>query len=224
MDLNTTTLDLIIHSHLVNCSRLKHSCHRWNSGNHLISMADFLQFCKQFSPLDGNIMQTLLQQTITKTYKKGEFLLRSEETCKYLYFINEGLIKSYSEKDEKEFIMRFFSENVLFSVFDSYITQTPSKFNLVTLEDTTVTLIRYKTMEDLCKQHHAMETFFRKLVSIVATKMTKRISEMLEENATDRYRLFVEENNAIHQRISLGDIAKYLGITQQSLSRIRTIR
>ena len=66
-----------------------------------------------------------------------------------------------------------------------------------------------------------METFFRKLASLAATKMTRRISEMLEENATERYNLFVKENNQILQRISLGDLASYLGITQQSLSRIR---
>jgi len=184
-------------------------------------MADLLQFCQLFSPLEDAVLWELSQQTTTKTYHKGEFLLHSGDTCRYLYYVNEGLIKSYSEKDEKEFIMRFFSENLLFSVFDSYINQTPSKFNLVALEDTTVTLIRYETMEGLCKQYHSMETFYRKLVSIAATKMMKRISEMLEENATDRYWLFVEENNAIHQRISLGDMAKYLGITQQSLSRIR---
>ena len=66
-----------------------------------------------------------------------------------------------------------------------------------------------------------METFLRKLVSVAATKMTKRIREMLEENAGKRYKQFVKENKAILQRISLGDLASYLGITQQSLSRIR---
>ncbi|WPV68291.1 Crp/Fnr family transcriptional regulator [Chitinophaga sp. LS1] len=187
-------------------------------------MANLVLYCQQFSPLEDAVLWELTSQAITKSYNKGDFLLRSGETCRYLYFVNEGLIKSFSEKDDKEFIMRFFSENVLFTVFDSYLNQVPSKFNLVALEDTTVTMIRYEVMEGLCKQHHAVETFFRRLVSIAATKMTKRISEMLEENAADRYRLFVEENNAIHQRISLGDMAKYLGITQQSLSRIRTIR
>jgi len=49
----------------------------------------------------------------------------------------------------------------------------------------------------------------------------KRISEMLEENATERYNHFVKENNQFLQRISLGDLANYLGITQVSLSRIR---
>ena len=51
--------------------------------------------------------------------------------------------------------------------------------------------------------------------------MMKRISEMLEENGTEHYIKFVEENNQLLQRISLGDLASYLGITQVSLSRIR---
>ena len=117
--------------------------------------------------------------------------------------------------------MRFFSENLLFSAFESYLTQTPSNYMIMAVETTTVTLISHKNMEALCKEHHCVETFFRKLVSVVPLKMTKRISEMLEENATERYRQFVKENKLILQRISLGDLAKYLGITQQSLSRIR---
>jgi CRP-like cAMP-binding protein len=69
-----------------------------------------------------------------------------------------------------------------------------------------------------------VETFFRKLISVAATKMTKRISEMLEGDATERYRQFVAENSTILQRINVGDIANYLGITPQSLSRIRAAR
>jgi CRP-like cAMP-binding protein len=138
-----------------------------------------------------------------------------------LFFINEGLAKLFFIKDGKEFINVFGIENRLFSAFESYLTQTPSNFMLIALEPTTVTLVSYEEMEKLCKKHHCMESFFRKLVSIAATKMTRRISEMLEENATKRYNQFVKENKAIAQRISLGDLASYLGITQQSLSRIR---
>ena len=113
-------------------------------------------------------------------------------------------------------------ENRLFSAFESYLTKTPSNFSIMALEDTTVTLIPQKSMEELCRKHHSIETFFRKLVSIVTLHMTKRIRETLEENATERYNQFVEENRQILQRISLGDLAKYLGVTQQSLSRIRS--
>jgi CRP/FNR family transcriptional regulator, anaerobic regulatory protein len=185
-------------------------------------MTNFLQFCNQFSPLDGVVTDELLQNIQTKTFQKGDYLLKNGRVCNHLFFINKGLVKNFFINDEKEFIMRFYAEDVLFTVFDSYLTQTPSKFTLVALETTTVTLISQEVMEELCKKHHCMETFFRKLVSIAAIKMTKRISEMLEENATEHYNQFVKENGSVLQRISLGDVAKYLGITQQSLSRIRT--
>ena len=185
-------------------------------------MADFLPFCKQFSPLENEVAEELFQRSITKTFQKGELLLQPEKVCRSLFFINEGFAKIYFMSDDKEFIMRFFAENLLFTAFPSYLTQTPSNYNIMALEPTTATLIRHADMEELCKKYHSMETFFRKLVSIEAVKMTKRITEMLEKNATTNYKLFVKENSEILQRISLGDLAKYLSITQQSLSRIRT--
>jgi len=184
-------------------------------------MEDFQQFCNQFYPLDEATVQELLQETKMKSFKKGEYILKKGKVCKHLFFINHGLAKSFFLKDGKEFIMRFFPENFMFSVFDSYITQTPSNYSIIALKNTTITMLSYEQMEKLCKQHHCMEAFFRKLVSLVAVKMMKRISSMLEENATERYNLFVKENKSILQDISLGDLAQYLGITQQSLSRIR---
>jgi len=187
-------------------------------------MADLEQYFKEFSPQEEPVLATLLQRTTTRTFDKGEYLLQAGDTCKYLYFINEGLAKSFSSREDKEFIMRFFSEGRVFSIFDSFLNRQPSRYWLLALERTTVTLIHVDTMEELCQRYHSMETFFRKLVSVATTRMMRRISEMLEDNATERYNQFVAENSQILQRISLGDLAKYLGITQQSLSRIRTTR
>ena len=185
-------------------------------------MADFLEYCNQFSHLDKTVADDLAKNVKVKTYNKGDYLLSSGKVSRHLFFINKGFAKIFFINDDQEFVMRFFSEGVLFTAFESYLTNKPSKYSIMALETTTVTLIGQEIMEELCKKHHGMETFFRKLVSIVAVKMTKRISEMLEENATQRYNQFVKENRVILHRISLGDMAKYLGITQQSLSRIRT--
>lgn len=185
-------------------------------------MTDFQKFCKTFSEIDAEAEKELFNDLTIKHFKKGEAIVKKGQICKHLFFLNEGLAKICFVKDDKEFVMRFFSENRLFTVFDSYLTQTPSEFMLVALEPTTVTMISYDKMEALCKKHHCMETFFRKLVAITPVRMMKRISEMLEENATSRYNIFVKEYKPILQRISLGDVANYLGITQQSLSRIRT--
>lgn len=115
----------------------------------------------------------------------------------------------------------YFNNAHVGQIYILIILQSGIQINLVALEDTRVTTISYDSMEALCRNYHSMETFFRKLLSVAATKMTKRISEMLEGDATERYRQFVAENSAILQRINVGDIANYLGITPQSLSRIR---
>jgi len=187
-----------------------------------ISMIDFLQFCNQFTRLTDEAADELYQNVTTRTFQKDEYPVRSGEICRYIFFISKGLTKTFFYKEDKEFIMRFFSQNESFTVLESFLTQKPSHFTVMALETTTVTLLSYEKMEMLCCKHHCIETLFRKLISMASVMMMKRISEMLEANGTRRYQQFVEENNELLQRINLGDLANYLGITQQSLSRIRS--
>ncbi|HXD93216.1 MAG TPA: Crp/Fnr family transcriptional regulator [Bacteroidia bacterium] len=184
-------------------------------------MTEFVQFCHQTYQLDAPLALELLKNAKTKTFKKDDYILKKGEVCRHLFFINKGFAKICFVKDDKEFNMQFFAEHRVFTIFDSYLTQTPSNFMLIAIENTTLTLIPQKDVEKLCGQHHGIETFLRKLISVATIKMMKRISETLEENATKRYNQFVKENHAILQRISLGNLSNYLGITQQSLSRIR---
>lgn len=184
-------------------------------------MAEFIQFVNKLSKLDKKVTDELINKLQIKTIEKGEYLLKNGERCRKIFFINKGLTKTYFNRGDKEFIMRFFPENSMFTVLDSYIQQTPSTHMILALETTTITFINQTDLEELCKKHHSIETFFRKLISFASLNMMKRISEMLEENATERYNHFVKENNLLLQRISLGDLANYLGITQVSLSRIR---
>jgi CRP-like cAMP-binding protein len=184
-------------------------------------MPDFIQFCRRITALDEEVSDALSQKLQRTTYKKGDLVLKSGQTCNCFYFIDEGLLKVSFQKDDKEFIMRFFSENSICSQLESFLQQTPSSYRIVALEPTAVTYITHRDLEALCLQYHQVETIFRKFVSVAVINMMKRISEMLEENATERYLHFVKENPDTLQRISLGDLASYLGITQVSLSRIR---
>ena len=109
----------------------------------------------------------------------------------------------------------------MFTVLDSYVSQSPSTFMVVTLEDSDIVYIHHDEMEKLCRKHRCIEHLFRNLVSFAALNMMKRINEMLEDDASKRYLNFRNDNYDLMQRISLGDLASYLGITQVSLSRIR---
>ena len=187
-------------------------------------MPHLIQFCNQLSQLTEEATSDLTEILKTKTIQKGDYLLKSGQVCKHLYYIDQGLAKTFFYKDDKEFIMRFFDEGLMFTVLDSYVTQTPTHYMIMALEPTAITYVSHDDMEALCKKHHCIERFMRKLVSIASVNMIGRISEMLEENATERYNNFVSKNNSLLQRISLGDLASYIGITQVSLSRIRTKR
>lgn len=146
-------------------------------------MPDFIQYCNQLSKLEKEAADELSNKIKSRTYQKGEYLLKEGNICKYLFFIDSGLVKTFFYKNDKEFIMQFFPENVMFTVLDSYVNQTPSSYMIIALETTSVTYIHYHQMEELCKKYHCIETFFRKLISLATVNMMKRISEMLEENA-----------------------------------------
>ena len=120
--------------------------------------------------------------------------------------------------------MAFYQEHMLFTELNSYLSQKPSKHMLIALEPATVQYIHRDAIEKLCKQHHSIETLLRKLFTITSVCFMDRISEMLEENAKERYANFVRDYPTLLQRISLGDLANYIGITQVSLSRIRAAR
>src|SRR5215203_3680167 len=104
-------------------------------------MTGFIQFVNQLSPLDNEATADLLDKLKSKTVKKGDYLLKSGEVCRYLYFIERGLAKTFFNKDVKEFIMRFFPENSMFTVLDSFLSQTPSTYMILALEQTQVTYI-----------------------------------------------------------------------------------
>src|SRR5262245_28893217 len=104
-------------------------------------MTDFLSAFNQLAPLSNEAAEDLRKYFHTKSYNKNELLLRSGEVCRKLFFINGGLTKTYFFKEDKEFIMVFFSEHKFTTVLNSFTTQTPSAYNIMALENTTVTYV-----------------------------------------------------------------------------------
>ncbi|MDQ0638284.1 CRP-like cAMP-binding protein [Pedobacter sp. W3I1] len=182
---------------------------------------DFIGFVNNLCALEEDAAAMLSQHLESLRFKKGEVILIEGSTCKHLYYINSGLVKIGFESKDRTFIMRFFAEGEMFTVLDSYLSQKPSTYEVVALEDTVITRISRTEMDKLRTRFHRMETFFGKLVAMASVNMMDRIGEILEEQASARYENFLKENPGLLQRVSLRDLASYLGITQVSLSRIR---
>ena len=178
----------------------------------------------ELSPLGEEATHELTACLYTEAFRPGDLLLKQGQVCTKLFFIEQGIAKTFFANDSREFIMRFFTEGSLFTVVDSFEYGVPSGYRIMALENTSVTYLHKADLEMLCRQHHSLETAYRKLLAIASINMMKRISEMLEENASERYNHFLRDHGHLLQRISLGDLASYLGITQVSLSRIRADR
>ncbi|WP_162274044.1 Crp/Fnr family transcriptional regulator [Polaribacter reichenbachii] len=184
-------------------------------------MIEFINFCKKVSPLDNDCIIDLDSIVKFKKVNKNDFLLNVNSHSNELFFIKKGIVKFCFNGDGKEFIMRFFAENILFADIESYTSKQHSKYEIIAIENTEYYSLPFYKFEQLCLKHHSLETFFRKFMTIANLNMMERISEILEEDAKKRYENFISKNSHILPRISLGDLASYLGITQVSLSRIR---
>lgn len=184
-------------------------------------MVTFVSFCNKLSPLSDSATSALEEEIMENNFKKGSYILNQSNACHNLYFIKSGLVKMFCYADGKEFIMNFFQEGNMFTVLDSFLFQTPSNYNIVALENTTVQYISHTTLEQLSRDYHCVETFYRKILSHATYNMMHRIREMLIQTHSEHYHQFLEDNRQLVQRVSLGDLACYLGITQVSLSRIR---
>jgi len=192
--------------------------------DHFADATNFLAFVSSLSPLESEAYESMRSKLYQKKYRKGQLILETGTVCKRIYFIDSGLVKTFFYTDTREFIMRFFAEGSMFTVLDSFLTQRPSAYAVQALEDTKITCLNYDDLEMLCQRYHSMETFYRKLLALSAVNMMERIGGTLEEKAQIAYHKFIQAHGSLLQRISLADLASYLGITQVSLSRIRAMK
>lgn len=188
-------------------------------------MIPFINRVSEYVPtLSAEAQADLAKLVATKVYTKGDIINREGAICRTLYFIEKGLVKHYYYHNGKRFVIRFFAEGDFFTVLDSFIPQLPADFTTVALEDCTVSVLDYDEVQRMAKKHHSFETFLRMLYASAALHNLNRIKEMFNNDAAALYDSFIENNPRLLQRISLGDIAGYLGISQVSLSRIRSSR
>ncbi|MCZ2458560.1 MAG: Crp/Fnr family transcriptional regulator [Chitinophagales bacterium] len=155
--------------------------------------------------------------------RKKQFLLQEGDVAHYQYFINKGCLRIYTINEKgQEHVIQFAIEDWWTSDMYSFLTQTPAKMNIETIEDTELLSIDYPSLEILYRKVPKFERFFRLLLQNAFIAHQRRIIESMSLTADERYCKFIERYPAMEQRIPLKFIASYLGITPESLSRIRS--
>jgi CRP-like cAMP-binding protein len=159
---------------------------------------------------------------IPKKIRKRQFLLQAGDVCKYIAFVSQGCLRCYSVDDNgEEHIVQFAIEDWWISDLQSFQSNQPAVFNIDALEDSQVLLIDKASRDKLFTAVPKCEHFFRLLMENNSGAERTRISDFISASAEDRYLHFIKAHPDIFRRVPQSQIASYLGITPQSLSRIR---
>lgn len=173
----------------------------------------------------GNISEEIeieLTKIIYKSTKqKGDFFLKQGQIVSSLFFIEKGLVRSYYLKGDREINFWFGFENVILGSAIPLFYDQPSFENIEFLETSTYYYISSKDLNKLYEKFHEMSTIGRKIAEECCVTVSERAISLQTENAEQRYNSLIKFQPDATQRISLGHIASYLGITQETLSRIR---
>ena len=184
-----------------------------------IMITDFLITLVPFSHDELNIILSHFEKEYVK---KNQVLIKEGQVCNKLYFVEQGIGRSYYlKKDGKEVTQWFFGVGKFMSSADSFFQQSPSFYYLEILEDSILYSISKEKIDLLLAKYHKMEKLIRLLSIEMLTKIVHKLNAVQFQTAKERYDYMLTEFPDISHRVPLGYIASYLGMTQETLSRIR---
>ncbi|MEX2234714.1 MAG: Crp/Fnr family transcriptional regulator [Cyclobacteriaceae bacterium] len=157
-----------------------------------------------------------------KTLQRKKLYLTAGEVCKHSAFVLEGAVKSYTVDEEgKEHILSFATKDWWISDLYSLISRKPAILNIEAIADSEVLMLSREKQELLYEKVPKFERFFRILVENALVANQQRLIDNLSSTAEDRYLRFIKKYPTIPSCVPQHNIASYLGITPEFLSKIR---
>lgn len=183
-------------------------------------MHPFRKYILKYQPINLEEWEKIENCLIRREYKKGALILESDKICRKLFFLEEGFLRYFIEKDGEK-ISKYFTESpYCFTSQRSFNTDVLSEDNIEVLQEAIVWEMDKKDAFDLLRNYNWSE-FVRKLVQEVQFYTEEILKDLQNNTAEQRYIKMIERSDPILTYVPLKDIATYLGIAPQSLSRIR---
>lgn len=170
--------------------------------------------------LEENLLDILIEKTEIIEFPARYKLIKSGFIAKRIFFVEKGAIRSYHLKDGNEIATWFTFENEFITSFYSFISSEPSHETIELLEDSILHALTFDDLNALTIKYPEINHLYRKVLELNFVKQEKKLNERFD-SAKDKYQNLMSKYPEILQRVPLGYIASYLGITQSTLSRIR---
>jgi CRP/FNR family transcriptional regulator, anaerobic regulatory protein len=185
-------------------------------------MKELRDYIKQISTETTEFeLDYIISKFIIRKVPKGNFLIQGQQTCKEFSIVKKGSFKIfYTNHDNANINVWFAFEKMPSTEMHSFITQQPTHYSVQALEDTEIYTIEYNHLQELYRQFNSFQNFGLKMTEQILVKTIDRLTSFQFETAEQRYEKIAYNSN-YSQRIPLRELASFLGITPNSLSRLR---
>lgn len=185
-------------------------------------MQSIVERLSSLARISTEAQQRLAEMLMPSAPKKGTILLKEGTVCQHMYFMTQGFARAYFYKNGRDITSWFAQDNDILTPLDSFVGQRPSYENVELLEDSLLYSLRYKDLQLLYRQYPEANAIGRILTEKYYVELMERTMAFQFQTASERYHDLERRQPKLLQRASLGHIASFLGISQETLSRIRT--
>lgn len=183
---------------------------------------EYLNILSGYSPLSDVTKSQLEPYISVKNLNKEEVLLKHGDVCKHIYYVNKGFIRIFYFKDGKEVTEWLTNDKHFFFSITSYFENSPSHLIIEAIEDSEIIQLSKEGLDKLRRENIEIANLMFEWISGSLVLSQKRMDSIQFETAKQRYDSLLKMQPEILNRVPLQHIASFLGITQETLSRIRS--
>ena len=189
------------------------------------SIEPLLGYFDRLLPLNKEEKELVTQKFRPRLYRKKQYVLQEGDVCMQMNFVVRGCLRMYKIDDKGvTHIVQFAAENNWITDLGSFYTEKPSQLTIDALEDTMVLRIGHDDLIAIYTQAGKFHRIFRVLIENSYVSLQKRLLQTISSTAEDRYQYFIDTYPHLVNRLPQTQIASFLGITPEFLSRLRNRR
>ena len=181
-------------------------------------MKEIIQSYLEFS---DESFQLLMNIATEKEAPKNELLFYPDKPANKMLFLKKGLLRGYKISDGKDYTHHFYFENWFATDFTSYLNEKPSEIFIESIEKTNYYEFKKKDLLELYNRSHQNERLARIVAEIAFLTTVEKVADLQLLNLNEKYMALIARNPSLFQRVPQKYIASYLGVSEQSLSRIK---
>lgn len=178
------------------------------------------EFLSKIHSLSDDILEEYISHWTEYALPKKTIMTAPGETERYIYYVIEGIQKSYYLNEDKQHIIAFAYAPSFSGIPESFFTQTPSRYFLETITDSQFLRLSFDKHQQLMAEHREIETLFRKTTEHFLVGVIQRQHELMAFDMETRFKMFVRRSPHLLNMVSQKDLASYLRMDSTNFSKL----